>query len=508
MAQISSETSESLSEYLIQTGWIECPPEQVSLKTQLGPISLQYPFMTARMQCIVGPRMAVAAGRNGILTMIPRSLRDQDKQAILDANKRARLQKGEIEFQENPGSASPDSSLEEVVNKVERTGHSIIPISDRCSKIFGFYVHNPNNPPQVHPATPIKKLMIHLRSESALNGVPFLVKSENKTEIRDILLKEDRKFLPIIDERGILEKVAFLQRYDTNYIGIAVSTRGNWREEIEKWAHQVDTLVLDSSNACFPSAIEILKHARAKFSDKPFGVGNIISAEDFRIFAEAGASYVIGGMGVGSICQTGSTRGNGRGQFTVAKELARARDEFYKQSGRYVPVVVDGGIATLKDMTIALAFGDFIMMGNYFNKFYEAAAQKFKADKKTPTSEENLMAFVETWGEGHPQARLVGMYGLNFRNALSGNSPEEALRVTERYGQSLSGATVEGVVGLVPYRGILKPKVEEDARYLRTTISNAGAVDLKTFREKAVLEKASQRTLQDMLPHDIEVTER
>jgi IMP dehydrogenase/GMP reductase len=98
---------------------------------------------------------------------------------------------------------------------------------------------------------------------------------------------------------------------------------------------------------------------------------------------------------------------------------------------------------------------------------------------------------------------------MNFRQTLAKKSPEEATRVLERYGHSsLSGATIEGVVGLAPYRGRLKPSVEEDARYLRTTISNAGAVDLKTFREKAVLEKASPRTLHDMLPHDIEVTEK
>jgi len=509
MAKISDHLSESLSEYLIQTGWIEAPPEQISLETNLGPISLQYPFMTARMQCVVGPKMAVAAGRNGILTMIPRSLRDQDKQAILDANQKARLKKGEIEFQESPECAFPETTIEDVLQKVGRTGHSIIPITDKFSKLHGFYVHDPNNPPTVHPATPVRELMIPLRGESNANGLPFLVNSENKSEIQQILSAENRKFLPIVDTNQILRKVAFLQRYDTNYIGIAISTRGNWQEEFEKWAHQADTLVLDSSNSCFPAALEILKYARGKFSDKPFGVGNIISADAFKVFAEAGASYIIGGMGVGSICQTGSTRGNGRGQFTVAKELARTRDEFYKEKGIYVPNVVDGGISNLKDMTISLAFGDLIMMGNYFNRFFEAAAPKFKADKKTPTSDEGLMAYIETWGEGHPRARLVGMYGMNFRQALSNQSPGDASRVTERYGHaSLSGATVEGVVGLVPYRGRLKPSVEEDARYLRTTISNAGALDLKTFRERAVLEKASARTLQDMLPHDIEVTEK
>src|SRR3989344_3229927 len=159
MTRISKELSESLSEYLVLTGWVDTPPEQVSLKAELGPISLQYPFMTARMQCVVGPEMAVAAGRNGILTIIPRSLRDEDKQAILDENKKTRLRKGDIEFCENPVSVEPEATLEDVLKIIKRVGHSVIPVLDRKSKLYGLYVHDPNNPPLVPPYTKITEIM-------------------------------------------------------------------------------------------------------------------------------------------------------------------------------------------------------------------------------------------------------------------------------------------------------------------------------------------------------------
>ena len=524
MAKISTRESESLKEYLILTGWIQTPPEKVSLQTNLGNISLQYPFMTARMQCVVGPEMAVAAGRNGILTMIPRSLRDEDKQAVLDANKKAKLKAGEIEFVENPETTRPEDSLEAVVKQVERTGHSVIPITDRFSKLYGVYIHNPNTPPAAPPNTPIRNVMIPMRKTGG-NGIAYLVDRNAKetlvsfgedetrkhltTEISDILKREDKKFIPIVDENMILQRMAFSQRYDTNYIGVAISTRGEkWQEEMERWGSQADTLTIDSSNACFPAALEILKYAKSKFPDKPFGIGNIIQSGDFLTFAKSGADYIIGGMGVGSICQTGSERGNGRGQMTVAQELARARDSYEGKSGKHVAFVLDGGMSNVKDITIGLAFADLVMLGNHFNKFYEAAARKLMADGQTPTTEENLMRFVETWGEGHPRARLVGMYGMNYRDILSQKTPDSD-HVIERYGHtSLSGATVEGVAGTVEYRGRLRPGIERDARYIRTTISNTGAVDLQTFRKEAILERASQQTLIDMLPHDIEVKEK
>jgi len=506
LVKISNERSESLREYLVLPGWVKCRPEEVSLEVKLGDlILLQYPYMTARMQCVVGSEMEVAAGRNGILTCIPRSLRDVDKQKIINTNKAARLKEGDIEFLDRPESAEPEAKLEDVVNLVNKTGHSVIPILDRFSKLYGFYIHDPDNPPSVPPYTPIKEVMVHLQTEGTeQGGVPFLYAAE-EGEIKQLFLEREVRFVPIINKKRVLKKLAFLQKYDTNFIGLAIGTRGNWEAELERWGPQVDTLMIDSSNACFDDALKILKAAKKKFPDKPFGIGNIVQGIYFERFAKEGADYIIGGMGVGSICQTGSKRGNARGQFTVAKELAEARDSYART--RYVPLVIDGGIGNVKDMTVALAFGDLIMMGNYFNRFYEAAARKLGADKK-PVSEEALMRFVETWGEGHPRARLVAMFGMDFEEALKNPDPNDVSRVVERYGHaSVSSATIEGVVGTASYRGRLKPCVENDARYIRTTIANTGASNLQDFRKEAILEKASPETMRDMYPHDIEVTE-
>ncbi|MBI2128726.1 IMP dehydrogenase [Candidatus Woesearchaeota archaeon] len=505
MAKVSKKISESLSEYLVLPDWVKCKPADVSLQTKLGDsIELQYPYMTARMQCVVGPDMAVAAGRNGILTMIPKSLRDEDKQAILDENKNARLQKGDVEFQENPVVAMYDSTLEDVIKQVNRTGHSVIPIVDRKSKIYGVYIHDPDKP-AVPPSTPIKEVMIPLR-KSCSRGIPHLVNGENKCKIKEIISREDKKFLPIVDVvKGdkILNKIAFLQKYDTNFIGMSITTGKDCKKEIEKWGPYVDTLTIDSSNACFDDAIKILKYAKKRFPDKPFGVGNIVQGKHFLIFAEAGADYIFGGMGVGSICRTGSKRGNGRGQFTVAEELAEARDRYYKDKRRYVQLVIDGGIKTVLDMTVALAFADFIMMGNYFNRFYEAAGNKLGEDKNL-TSEENSIKYVETWGEGHPKAWLLGMAGMGYAEAYDKTKLKNISKAVERYlHSSFASSTIEGVTGVVKYKGRLKPCVEYGARYIRTTIANAEAANLEEFRQLAVVEKASRKTLEDMYPHDI-----
>lgn len=509
MSRISDRVSESLSEYVLLTDTVRCRPEDVSLETNLGHISLQYPYITARMQSVVGPEMAKTAGRNGILTMVPRSLPDEDKQKILDANKEAKLSKGEVEFQGDPEYVDPSETLEKVVERVERTGHSVMPVIDKYYELEGVYIHDPDHPPNVSPGAPITKAMTPLSDND--DGIHYLINNEYVGDIKDIVRNRDKKFVPIIDELGRLQKLAFEQKFDTNYIGIAISTSNEekWKEEIEKWGPQVDTLCIDSSNACFEDAFKILKYGKERFPDKTFGIGNIIQGRHFRGFAEEGADYIIGGMGVGSICQTGAERGNGRGQMTVAFDLAEARDDFYEECGRYVPIVIDGGMRNKKDMNIALSLGDLIMMGGYFNQFFESAGPKLDDDNNY-TDEEINATKVESWGEGHPRARLIAMYGLEgFRHAyMMGLEGESG----ERYGHAtISGATVEGTVNRPSIRGRLKPCVEYDARYIRTNIANCGGWNLQSFRDSVkrngLLEKASGQTLKDMLPHGGEVVE-
>ncbi len=516
MATISPTLSESLRGYRLQPGKVKVKPEHVSLEACLGTqenpeaISLKYPFMVARMQCVVGPKMAIEAGRNGILTFVPRNLKDEDKKAIVDANNDARLEKGSINFLENPVYAEPDFTYKKVLDTlVNRHGHSIIPIIDNRRKLKGIYIHDPHTPLVVHNSTPIEKLAEGLRENPKSEepeGIRYLVNSDDEKTVNKVLEEEGRTFIPIVDNDMIFQKLAFKQKYDTNFIGIAISTRGNWREEIKKWSSDVDTLTLDSSNVWFDDAFKIIKYIKesSELRGKPFGVGNVVGKEAFEEFAKAGADYIIGGMGVGSICLTGSGegRGCGRGQMTVARELAEARDKYFKETGKYVYLVGDGGIDNVQTISVALGFFDFLMMGNYFNKFYESAAKKLKkadGDYKE-VHDEGAIEYVESWGEGNPHADIVAKYGID----LSGEPDINQNGVAERYGNITSlGGVVEGVKDVVKYRGRLKPCVEKDARGLRVNISNTGASNLKEYREVSVFEKIDLLTLYDLKPHGL-----
>ena len=127
------------------------------------------------------------------------------------------------------------------------------------------------------------------------------------------------------------------------------------------------------------------------------GAGNVVDAEGFRFLAEAGADFIKVGIGGGSICITREQKGIGRGQATALIDVCKARDEYFEETGVYIPVCSDGGIVYDYHMTLALAMGaDFMMLGRYFARFDES-----------PTNKVNINGtyMKEYWGEGSSRAR-------------------------------------------------------------------------------------------------------
>ena len=117
----------------------------------------------------------------------------------------------------------------------------------------------------------------------------------------------------------------------------------------------------------------------------PVVVGNCVTYEVTVSLMEAGASGILIGIGPGAACTTRGVLGIGVPQVTATCDAAAARDFHYKKSGKYVPIITDGGMTSGGDICKAFACGaDAVMVGSAFARTKEAPGKGFHWGMATP----------------------------------------------------------------------------------------------------------------------------
>jgi IMP dehydrogenase len=110
-----------------------------------------------------------------------------------------------------------------------------------------------------------------------------------------------------------------------------------------------------------------------RFMPIPVAVGNTTSAEAAYLLMEQGAAAVFVGVGPGAACTTREVLGIGVPQVTAVADVAGARDAYLRETGRYVPVVADGGMRRGGELAKAIAAGaDALMLGSPLARAAEA----------------------------------------------------------------------------------------------------------------------------------------
>ncbi len=232
-------------------------------------------------------------------------------------------------------------------------------------------------------------------------------------------------------------------------------------------------LYITTSQGYTDHITDTFQYVQNNYPGIPVGAGNIATKDGFLFLAENGAACVGIGMGPGSICKTQQQIGVGRGQATAIKEVAETRDEYYRQTGIYVPIIGDGGFSTSRDFVVGYALGaDLIMAGKFFAATDESPTE---VDfKRSPPSK-------PYWGEGSDRARLW---------------------MEKRYGHM---QFEEGVEGWVEYVGPVKPYLENRMFAVKDGLRKAGCRSIKDAHENAVLEVMSKAASAEGRPHDIMV---
>lgn len=491
MAYYFKETSHTFNEYLLVPGYSssDCIPANVSLKTPLvrfkkgeePSITMNIPMVSAIMQSVSGDKLAVALAREGGVSFIYGSQSIEDEAAMV-----ARAKSYKAGFVVSDSNVSLDSTLKDILDLKEKNGHSTVAVtSDGTSngKLLGIVTSRDYRVSRMDKGTKVSEFMTPLKK--------LITGDENTTlkQANDIIWDHKLNSLPIVDENGKLKYFVFRKDYDAHkenpdelldahkryVVGAGINTR-DYAERVPALLNAgADVLCIDSSEGFSEWQKLTIEWIRKNYGESvKIGAGNVVDADGFRFLAECGADFIKVGIGGGSICITRETKGIGRGQATALIEVCRARDEYYKETGIYVPVCSDGGIVHDHHITLSLAMGaDFVMLGRYFARFDESPSNKVNL---------NGIYYKEYWGEGSARARNWQRYDLGGDKKLSFE---------------------EGVDSYVPYAGALKDNVALSLSKVKSTMCNCGALSLPEFRDKAKLTLVSATSIVEGGAHDV-----
>ncbi len=467
MANYFDEPSRTFSEYLLIPGYTDenCIPQNVSLKTPLTKfkrgdepaISLNIPLVSAIMQSVSNDTLAIALAKEGGISFIYGSQSIED-----EANMVRRVKSYKAGFVVSDSNLTPESTLADVLELVERKGHNTIAVTDdgsACGKLLGIVTSRDYR---------ISRMSLDLKVKDFMTPRERLVTAPKDTtlaEANDIIWDHKLNTLPIVDDDDNLMYLIFRKDYDAHkahpnelldsskryIVGAGINTLDYEKRVPALVEAGADVLCIDSSEGYTVWQKRTLDFIRAKYGDK-----------------------VKVGIGGGSICITRETKGIGRGQATAVIEVAKARDEYFEKTGIYIPICSDGGIVHDYHMTLALAMGaDFLMLGRYFARFDESPGNKLNL---------NGNYVKEYWGEGSNRARNWQRYDLGGKRGLSFE---------------------EGVDSYVPYAGSLKDNVQRSLHKVKSTMCNCGAITLEQLHKCAKMTLVSATSIVEGGAHDV-----
>ena len=491
MATFISEPSRTFNEYLLIPGFssADCLPANVSLKTPLvkyrrgeePALSLNIPLVSAIMQAVSDDRMAVALAREGGVSFIFGSQSIESEAAMV---KRAKDYKAG--FVRSDSNLRPDQTLADVIALREKTGHSTMAVTADGTpegKLLGLVTSRDYRVSRMAPDTRVDTFM------TPLEKLIYAPEGTSLREANDIIWDHKLNQLPVVNEAGQLCYLVFRKDYDSHkqnqdelldghkryVVGAGINTRDYETRVPALVEAGADVLCIDSSEGFSEWQQRTLAWIRARYGDTvKVGAGNVVDGDGFRFLAECGADFVKVGIGGGSICITRETKGIGRGQATALIDVCKARDEYFRETGVYVPVCSDGGIVYDHHITLALAMGaDFIMLGRYFARFDESPSNKVSI---------NGTYYKEYWGEGSARARNWQRYDLGGDKKLSFE---------------------EGVDSYVPYAGSLRDNVALTLSKVKSTMCNCGALTIADFQQKAKLTLVSATSIVEGGAHDV-----
>ncbi|QEN07679.1 IMP dehydrogenase [Oceanispirochaeta crateris] len=470
---IQVEEKYSYDDVLLIPSYADFLPGEASVKTRLaGDIWLNAPIISAAMDTVTEYQMAIALALEGGAGVIHRNLSPEEQ-----AQQVGRVKRYLNWIISSPVVVQKGQTVADVEKIMTDTGVTGLPVLDGtilCGIITNRDMRFCSDLSQKVEDVMTTNLILE-------RGTPTVETARDKFD------KHRIEKLPVVDNGGHLtglitvsdmEKhknfpMAAIDDSGSLVVGAAVSPNDYMQRIPLLKAKGCNFVVLDTAHGNSLSVMQAIEGIKKNFDILVVG-GNVSDGDGARRLIDAGSDAIKVGVGPGSICTTRIVAGIGVPQLSAVYESAEVAQKFD------IPVIADGGIKYSGDITKAIAAGaSCIMVGNLFAGLKEAPGK-------------------EVIFEGRIFKQYRGMGSIGAIKEGSG----------DRYQMKKDDEPVpEGIEGRVPFKGELKPYLNQLVTGLQKGMGYCGCRTIEQLRSYKKFVKISSAGLRESHAHDVNITQ-
>ncbi len=463
---------------LLLPGYSEVLPRDTDTSAQITRnIRLNIPLVSAAMDTVTEAKLAIAMALEGGIGIIHKNMSIEDQ--AIQVRKVKRSQSGMIL---DPITLDVNSKVGDAEAIMRENKIGGIPVVDKDKKLIGI-VTNRDLRFEKGFKRPVKEIMTKENLITATAEVGL-------GEAEEILQEHKIEKLPIVDKEGKLTGLitykdilknkdrpnACKDEYGRLRVGAAVGVTADIEDRIAALVKAgVDLVSIDTAHGHSKGVIDTAKRIKKAFPDLDTIVGNVATADAAKALADAGADAIKVGVGPGSICTTRIIAGVGVPQLSAVYESAKA------VKGTGVPIIADGGIRFSGDVVKAIAGGaNTVMIGSLLAGTEEAPGEVILYEGRK---------FKSYRGMGSVEAMEEGSKDRYFQDAED----------------DIKKLVPEGIVGRVPFKGLVQEVLYQMVGGLRAGMGYCGAGSIESLQE-AKFVKISGAGVAESHPHDIHIT--
>ncbi|QCR23383.1 IMP dehydrogenase [Pontibacter sp. SGAir0037] len=462
---------------LLLPAYSEVLPKDTDTSTQLTRnIRLNIPLLSAAMDTVTEADLAIAMAQEGGIGIIHKNM-----SVKAQAEQVRKVKRSESGMIMDPITLEETATLGDAVQIM--TEHKIggIPVVNSENKLTGIITNR--------DLRFEKDLTQKVSSIMTRDNLITAEKGTDLAKAEDILQQYKIEKLPVVDQDGklvglitykdILKKKdrpnACKDEYGRLRVGAAVGVTADLMDRIKALVEAgVDVISLDTAHGHSKGVIDAVRRIKEQYPALEVMAGNVATADGARALADAGADAVKVGVGPGSICTTRIIAGIGVPQLSAVIEAVKGLQ------GTGVPVIADGGIKFSGDIVKALAGGaSTVMIGSLLAGTEEAPGEviiyegrKFKTYRG--------MGSVEAMEEGSKDRYFQG-------------SETETKKLVP-----------EGIVGRVPYKGLVAEVIYQMVGGLKAGMGYCGTPTIEKLQD-AKMVKITGAGLRESHPHDVQI---